>query len=181
MRKLIILAAFALTFSSAQAQRNEEDRAKMRSEMIGKVADRLAKNFELKDDAKADFITTYTEYQNEMFATNAQRPRPEANENEKKELSDAEATAKIQEQFAHQEQQIAQMQKRLEIQKKYYEKFAKTLTPQQLVKVFAQPQRQQGQRGEQGQRFNGEGGPRGGFGGGPRGGFGGPGGFGGGF
>ena len=78
------------------------------------------------------------------------------------------------------EQQIATMQKRLEVQKKYAEEFGKVLTPQQVLKVLT-PQRGQGSRG-QGQRGQGngerrggfgEGGPRGGFGGGPRGGFGG--------
>ena len=95
---------------------------------------------------------------------------------DKKELTDDEANARIQEQFTRQEEQIATLQKRLEIQKKYSAEFAKVLTPQQVLKVLT-PQRNN-QRGQQrgqenGQRQGGwQGGGRGGFGGG----FGGPGG-----
>jgi Spy/CpxP family protein refolding chaperone len=107
-----------------------------------------------------------------MFATNQQREqRFEQAERDEKKLSDEEATAKIDENFARQEQQIATMQKRLDVQKKYREEFAKVLTPQQVLRVLT-PQRGQGNR-EQMQRRNGDGERRGGFEGGPRGGFGG--------
>ena len=43
------------------------------------------------------------------------------------------------------------MQTRLQIQRKYYAEFAKTLTPQQLAKEFEdQPMRQMNGRGRQG-------------------------------
>lgn len=190
MRKTIMLAVLALMGSTAvcaQERMSEEERAKAMAERIEKSADRLAKDMNLKDDAKQAFVETYTAYQKEMFATNqfqGQRFEQNGREEEKKELSDEEATAKIKENFDRQEQQIATMQKRLEVQKKYAEDFAKVLTPQQVLKVLT-PQRGQGGR-DQMQRRNGdgerrggnfEGGPRGGFGGGPRGGgFGGPGG-----
>ena len=190
MRKTIIVAVLALmsfTVLKAQEGMNEEERAKAIAERIEKSAERMAKDFDLKDEAKATFISTYTAYQKEMFATNqmrSQRMEQPEREGEKK-LSDEEATAKLQENFTRQEQQIATMQKRLNVQKKYSEEFAKVLTPQQVLKVLT-PQRGGGNR-EQGGRRQGnderrgnfEGGPRGGFGGGPRGGFGG--GFGGGF
>ena len=195
MKKTIFLAVIALvccTALSAQERErmSEEERAKAIAERIEKAAERMAKDFDLKEDAKKTFISTYTAYQKEMFATNqAQGQRFEqADRDEEKKLTDEEATAKIKENFDRQEQQIATMQKRLDVQKKYSEELAKILTPQQVLKVLT-PQRGQGGRG-QGQRGQGdgerrgnfEGGPRGGFGGGPRGGFGGPGGgFGGGF
>ena len=113
-----------------------------------------------------------------MFETNQAGMRQRSSENDaKKELSDDEANAKILEQFTRQEEQIATMQKRLEIQKKYREEFAKVLTPQQVLKVLT-PRRNNNQREQQrgqgdGQRQDGwQGGNRGGFGG-PRGGFGG--------
>ena len=180
MRKTIILAVLALmscTAVSAQERMSEEDRAKAIAERIEKSAERLAKDFDLKKEAKDNFITTYTAYQQEMFATNPPRDqrREQADDDKDKKLSDEEATARIEENFARQEQQIATMQKRLEIQKKYGAEFAKTLKPQQVLKVLT-PQRGQGGRGQgQGQR---RGGDDNGFGGGPRGGFGG--GFGGG-
>jgi hypothetical protein len=65
------------------------------------------------------------------------------NEPEKKELTDAEAKEKVENYFKGQENQIKLMQTRLQIQRKYYAEFAKTLTPQQLAKVFEdQPMRQ---------------------------------------
>ena len=187
----MIVAALALmstTAVCAQERMSEEERAKAMTERIERSADRLAKDLDLKDDAKKAFTETYAAYQKEMFATNqlqglAQRIDQNGREDEKKELTKEEATAKIKENFDRQEQQIATMQKRLEVQKKYAEEFGKILTPQQVLKVLT-PQRGQGNR-EQMQRRQGdnnrrggnfEGGPRAGFGGGPGGGFGGPGG-----
>ncbi|MBO6124650.1 MAG: hypothetical protein J6P55_02165 [Bacteroidaceae bacterium] len=190
MKKLFVVSAFVLlgigNAFAQQGQRSEEERAQMRVEMIKRVADRSAKDFDLKGDAKETFLKIYTAYQTEMFETNQAGMRQRSSENDaKKELSDDEANAKIQEQFTRQEEQIATMQKRLEIQKKYRGEFAKILTPQQVLKVLT-PQRNNNQRGQQrgqgdGQRQDGwQGGNRGGFGG-PRGGFGGgfgsPGGF----
>lgn len=182
MKKLFIVSALTFLFvgnvCAQQGQRSEEDRAQMRAEMIKRVAERSAKDFDLKGDAKEAFMTTFTAYQTEMFQTNQGGMRQRGQEaDEKKELSDEEANAKIQEQFTRQEEQIATMQKRLEIQKKYSAEFAKILTPQQVLKVLT-PQRNNQRNGQRGQG-DGQRGP-GGFGGG-RGGFGGPGGFGGGF
>ena len=190
MKKTIFVAVLALvscTALSAQERErmSDEERARNISERIDKAAERMAKDFDLKDDAKDAFIKCYSAYQKEMFATNqlqGQRQEQLNRDEEKKELSAEEATAKIKENFDRQQQQIATMQKRLEVQKKYSEELSKILTPQQVLKVLT-PQRGQDGRG-QGQRGNGdgdrrgnfEGGPRGNFGGGPRGGFGGPGG-----
>lgn len=185
MKKLFIVSALTFLFvgnvCAQQGQRSEEDRAQMRAEMIKRVAERSAKDFDLKGDAKEAFLTTFTAYQTEMFQTNMGGMRQRGQEaDEKKELSDEEANAKIQEQFTRQEEQIATMQKRLEIQKKYSAEFAKILTPQQVLKVLT-PQRNNQRNGQRGQGDGQRG--QGGFGGGRGfgGGFGGPGGFGGGF
>jgi len=181
MKRLFIVTAIILmgigSVSAQQEQRSEEERAQMRAQMIKRVADRTAKDFDLKGDAKEAFLQTFTAYQTEMFQTNMGGLRQHSQEgDDKKELTDDEANARIQEQFTRQEEQIATLQKRLEIQKKYSAEFAKVLTPQQVLKVLT-PQRNN-QRGQQrgqenGQRQGGwQGGGRGGFGGG----FGGPGG-----
>ena len=187
MRKTIIVAVLALmstTAVCAQERTSAEDRAASMTERINKTAKRMAKEFDLKEDAQETFVKIYTDYQKEMFATNqiqGQRPERAGQGDEKKELTEEEATAKIKENFDRQEQQIATMQKRLEVQKKYAEEFSKVLTPQQVLKVLT-PQRGGNGRGQGQQRGQGngerrggfgEGGPRGGFGGGPRGGFGG--------
>ena len=183
MKKFFIVSALAFLFVSnvcaQRGERSEEERAQMRAEMIKRVADRTAKDFDLKGDTKEAFLKTYTDYQTEMFQTNQGGMRQRGQEaDEKKELSDEEATAKIQEQFTRQEEQIATMQKRLEIQKKYSEEFAKILTPQQVLKVLT-PQRNNQRNGQQRNQADGQ--RQGGWQGGGRGGFGGPGGFGGGF
>lgn len=188
MKKSIIVMAMALLcvgqMQAQREQRSAEDRQKMAAEMAKNQAERLAKDFDLKDDAKSAFVEKYTQYQYEMFANMVQqRPnRDQAQQGERKktsEMTDEEVAQQIKEYFDRQEKQIETQQKRLAIQKKYYEEFSKTLTPKQLIKIFGQ-QRPQGQRDGQGQRGQGQG-QRGGFGG-QRGGFGGPGGgFGGGF
>ena len=192
MKKTIIVAALALLSSvavSAQERMSAEQREKAIAERIGSAADRMAKDFDLKDDAKKSFVETYTAYQKEMFATNqnqGQRLEQNGRDDEKKELTKEDAEARIKQNFERQEQQIATMQKRLEVQKKYVEEFGKVLTPQQVLKVLNPQRGQQGGRDQMRRQGNGdnqrrggfEGGPRGGgFGGGNRGGgFGGPGG-----
>lgn len=174
MKKTFVLAVLALVaFAavSAQERMSDEERAKAIAERIEKAAERMAKDFDLKDDKKEAFKSAYVAFQKDMFSTNFRQARDDE-EAEKKELTDAEATAKIQENISRQEQQIAAMQKRLEVQKKYVEEFSKTLTPQQVLKVIS-PQRMQGrpsqgqrQQGQRGQNAGGRGGFGGGFGGG---------------
>ncbi len=184
MKKLMILMAAFAMFSlsmSAQGQRQrltEEEMAKLRSEQIQKQADRLAKDLDLKDDAKANFVATYTEYQDALAKVrsvardeNREEASEERNNRKEKDLTDEEATKRVEEVFARQEEQIEQSKKALEVTREYYAKFKETLTPQQLLKVFSQQQRGGQQRGQRGQ--GGEGNPMGGQGG-PMGGMGGP-------
>ena len=191
MKKLLIfalVAASAMTMNAQPEQMSEEDMAQRRSEMIQNKAEKLASNFGLKDDAKTQFVDLYKQYQTDLEATQEKPNKPDGQkaqkgaDKEKKSLTDEEATAKVNEYFERQEKQISQMQKKLDVEKKYYEKFKKTLTPQQLARLFRENRMrfggQQGQRGQM--QMNGQRGmmndQRGGFGGGPQGGFGGPGG-----
>lgn len=180
MKKLMFIMALGLLISGqayAQEAESAEGREAKRAEMIAKSGERLAKSFGLDDAKKESFLTIYTEYQTEMFATNERPDRKEAakekEEGDKKELTDAQATERIQANFEKQEKQVAQLQKRLEIQKRYYTRFAEVLTPAQILKaMFPQRPRQQANNQQR------QGGMRpGGFG--ERGGFGGPGGPGG--
>ena len=167
---MFTLTCFMPTQAAAQRPDGEEMKGR-RAEMIEQLAERLAKDMDLKGDAKSEFIAQYKMYQNELQATQSGRRgmlNPNA-DREKKKLSDEEAQNLVDEYFSRQEQQIAQQQKRLEVEKKYYAEFKKTLTPQQLAKIFRQ--RQNMRQGGQGPRQGGFGGPQGG----PRqGGFGGP-------
>ncbi|MCD8266065.1 MAG: hypothetical protein LUC33_02815 [Prevotellaceae bacterium] len=168
MKKTILgmaLVALVSVSASAQEQRqrlSDEEIAAKRAEMVQKQADKLAKDMSLSDDAKTQFVALYTEYQEALAAAREQNrgEQPEQagdrSEKKQKELTDEEATERIQQQFARQEAQIAQSQAALDVQKQYYAKFQETLTPQQLLKVFAQQQR--GNRGQGGP----QGGPQGG-------------------
>lgn len=180
MKKNIIITAMvaflfgAITTISAQ---DGNDRAARRQEMQTRMTERLVKDLKLEGEKKTQFESIYKRYLEELTATYTQPNRDQDAERTKKDLTDEEATAKLNEVFARQAEQIQQQQLRLDIQKKYCAEFSSILTPQQLLQVFQQPQgnRQGNRQGGRG-NFNG---PRGGFGGGGNfggGGFGGPGG-----
>ena len=182
MKKMLFCAALCLLVVGqmyAQSDESKENREAKRAEMIQKSGERLAKSFGLENAARDSFLTVYTEYQTEMFATNESRTRKENNNQQdatdgKKDLTDAQATERIEANFSRQEQQVQIIQKRLDIQRRYYARFQKTLTPVQILKAMF-PQRPRPQGGNQ---QNGGNNRRGGFGGpGGFGGFGGPNGF----
>ena len=186
MKKIVLVMAMALmgvaSVKAQDGQMSDEERAQRRAEIIQQQGEKLAQDMKLSDSEKTSFMELYTKYQNEMMSQ-FQFQRRDQNEGEERkklsEMTDEEVTARIQDWFTRQEQQIEQQKARLEIQKKYYAEFSKTLKPQQLIRIFGQqrPRGQQGQQGQQGQRGQrgngGFGGNRGGFGG-PGGGFGGP-------
>lgn len=184
MKRLsIVLALGLMAMVPVRAQDKGADgsREAKRAEMIQKSGERMAKNFGLEGAARDSFLAVYTRYQTEMFATNAPRarkPEGQARDGEgKQELTDEQATARIEAQFERQEQQVRQIRQRLDIQRRYYARFQNMLTPAQTLKaMFPQRPRPQGSAQRQGggnRRGGGDGpGGPGGFGG-----FGGPGGF----
>ena len=155
-RRILVAMMFVLGLCSVQAQQGAENWEEMRAERVKKQAERKAGELDLKGDAKDNFIIVFTQYQNDMFSSARksglfENMRGRNNEPEKKELTDAEAKEKVENYFKGQENQIKLMQTRLQIQRKYYAEFAKTLTPQQLAKVFEdQPMGQMNGRGRQG-------------------------------
>ena len=177
MNKNIFFTAFvAMTFASllnTNAQNNSE-RATRRQEMQARMTENLVKELKLTDDQKAKFDPIYTNYLKELAALRQDQTQNRSEQRNQNELTDAEATAKLQEVFTHQEQQIKLSQQRLDVQKKYCAELSSVLTPQQLLRVF-QPQqnrfRQGGRQGNRGERGGGFGGPRGGGFGGPAGEF----------
>ena len=188
---LITLATITLG-SNATINAQEDSRQDRFAVMQTRQKERLVKSLNLTDEQKAKFEEAYTRYQGELNALRPQRSEADAQtgatpqdsqsgdkakKKERKELSDAEATTQLQAHFDRQAEQIQRQQARLDIQKKYCAEMSAFLTPQQLLKVFSQPEGgnrgQQAGRGRQGGRGGFGGGPRGGFDGGPRGGFGG--------
>ena len=171
MKKSIIiaLAFIAAVCVNVNAQNNNRD--SRRAEMQARMTERLIKDLKLTDEQKAKFEPIYANYQKELADLRQNQTREQADQ-QKKELTDAEATAQLQKVFSRQAEQIQQSQLRLDIQKKYCAELSSVLTPQQLLRVFS-PQMNRGRQGNQqggrgGQNFGG--GRGGGFGGGPQGG-----------
>lgn len=124
----------------AQAQVNPED-------MLARRAEKMAENLGIKEEGKADFIEKYKTYQQELMTArmagiDSASLRKEAKTDG---LTDEEATQRIQAKFDREAQQIVNAYNALEVEKKYYAEFSKTLTPQQLVKIFV-PERQERNR-----------------------------------
>lgn len=162
MKKIAMAVALMVLTMNAMAQRQNmtpEEMAARRAEAVARQANQLAKDLNLEGDAKTQFLTTYNEYQSEVFAVQqTERTRTERIEAGKK-LTDEQATKQIEENFTRQEQQIARQVLRLQIDKKYYAKFKETLTPQQLLKIFAQRNNQRQGGNFQRNGFGQQGGP----------------------
>ncbi len=190
-KSIFTLALTALLFGGAlntNAQDNN-DRESRRAEMRAKQMERVIKDLKLSDEQRAKFEPVYAKYQEELSALMTQKGKKDDGKNgekkdkkEKEELTDAVATARLQQLFDRQADEIQKSQQRLDIQKKYCAQFSGFLTPQQLLRVFQtrenhQRRQQNGnmQNGRAGRGgFGGQqgmGGPRGGFGGGPQGDF----------
>ena len=176
MKKSLFLIALAMmSFASihnANAQ-NDNQRNNRIAEFRARQTEQLVQDLKLTAEQKTKFEAVFKNYQEELMALRQDRPQAASNDQE---LTDEQATARLQEVFQRQAEQFQQWQMRLDIQKKYCSEFSAFLTPQQLLRVFA-PQTGRGRNGQQqrGGRGGGFGGPGGGFGG-PGGGFGGPGG-----
>lgn len=162
---LILLVAFCSAAISASAQRRhgtmgDGDRSAQRREMVKRQAATLSQRMELDNATASWFEPLYIEYSDSLAAIRATT----FPDRDKKidELSDTDAEQLILDKFSGEEKTVA-------VKRAFYARFKERLTPQQLIRIFAQ-QPGSGQRGQQ------QGGPRGGFGG-PEGhgGFGGPG------
>lgn len=174
-QKILMLTFLAMGLSQTLSAQNGGGRRNFDpAEMAERGANRLAKDMDLKDEAKDNFVSLYKEYMTERVKaqrqgdddTNARRRGEIDYDN----LSAEEAKNMVNKRFE-------QQQALLDVEKTYYKKFSEMLTPQQVARVFTQ-QRTGGDRNPGGRSDNG--GQRGGFGG-PGGGFGGQGGPGGGF
>lgn len=158
-------ACLALPASLSAQEINESEMASRLSEMIEQQATRLADDFELKDTARTAFIENYRNYRLEQLSY--QTMPQQNNRRNLDELTDEEASQMLTEAFDDKAQQIVNSYNVLEVDKKYLDIFAQTLTAKQLVRIFVQQQQQMGPNGRQGQggRQGGQGGRPGGRGG----------------
>lgn len=148
---MMLVVSFCMTLAMSAQNRNRED-------MMEKRAETLANELGLKDDAKTAFKTQYAAYQQELFnarmaGIDLEKVQKEDSEN----LSDDEIKARIQQQFDREAQQIVNAYNVLNVEKKYYEEFSKTLTPSQLLKIFVPEKSESNRRPNMGQSENGSG------------------------
>ena len=129
----LILVCFLSCPSDGMAQRGNRG-----GQMMERRAEQLADSWKLKGDARTQFLTTYKEYQQELMKHRTSLARPENGDAKKpSEYTDEEANARLTAEFNRKAQGVADAYNRLEVDKKYYEIFSKSLTPQQLVEIFA--------------------------------------------
>lgn len=119
--------------------------ASRREEMVNRQAERLVKDWGLKEDAETSFLDLYRKYRQELAAAR-KAVRRSGKLDTKNTMTDEEATQRIQDEFDFQAQQIVDLYNRLEIEKKYYAEFSKILSPKQMVRIFS-PSREPRDRG----------------------------------
>lgn len=167
MKKNILLATVLALVSVVAMAQNPNGGQRQRfdpTEMYNRMAERLAKQMKLDNEKAESFKVLYLDYQ--MARQNAEKPKGEDAKQSApdfKKMTDAEATALIEKQFAAQEAQLA-------VDKSYLPKFLELLTPVQVAQVYVRRGGMQSARPQQGGMGRPGGGNfGGGFGGGPRG------------
>lgn len=176
-KTILVTAAVLIATCHVNAQENGNNRRQRGSfdptEMAERNANRLAKEMDLKDEAKEKFVNVYKEYQTAKYEAQNPKKDSELTDEQRQQqrnpdfnkMTADEAKALINETFNKQ-------QAALDIDKTYYKVFSEMLTPQQTARIFVQQRRNR--VGNMNGGMRGQGGP-GGFGG-QGGGFGGPGG-----
>ena len=151
MRKSLFLIALATMFfagiNNTNAQNDNERRGRI-AEFRARQTEQLIKDLNLNDEQKTQFEAVYKNYQEELIALRQERGQEASDQTQ--DLTDEQATARLQEVFDRQAQQIQQSQMRLDIQKKYCSEFSAFLTPQQLLKVFTPQMNRNQQRNGRG-------------------------------
>lgn len=169
---IILVLLLGVTAVNAQRSGNGNFEERM-AQFMERRAERLADDLGLKEEEKPAFKEAYKKFQGELMALMVQE-RESRTELERKKidnLTDEEATERVKGLFGRKEQSIVNAYNRLEIEKKYYNEFAKTMTNKQLLKIFEQSPFDRNQRAggnRPGGRFGGGlgfGGQQGGFGG----------------
>ena len=157
IRKTFLIALMAMSsVLVANAQESgQKDRTAKRAEMTEKSAEKFVKKFNLEGDVQKSFVQTYSNYVEELAncdsavkagSSSGSNQAGKKVDGKKAELTDAEATEKLNDMLARQQKAIEGMQARLEVQKKYVAEFGKVLTPAQVYKVMGRQRMQAGQR-----------------------------------
>ena len=150
MKKIILWGFYAICLvcsETAMAQDGKDRKGDMRREqMMEKRAERLADELELKGDARSEFLVTYKNYQQDLMSHRKTPPFPaDLGGKKESELTEEEAAERIKTEFDRKAQQIVDAYNTLEVDKKYYEVFSKTMSAKQFMKIFV-PERKMNAR-----------------------------------
>lgn len=120
----IILLAMAMTTFCVGTYAQKDSKQRMTREQLAEAqAKYIAKEMAMDDATSEKFITTFCQFQKEIWALG---PRPGKKAPNR---SDAETEQAIAERFAH-------SQKILDLRKKYYAEYSKFLTQKQIERVY---------------------------------------------
>ena len=141
MKKIVLwgmCAACLVGSGTAMAQGGKDRKGDMRWEqMMEKRAERLADELDLNGDARSEFLVTYKNYQQDLMSHRKTPPFPaDLGGKKESELTEEEAAERIKAEFDRKAQQIVDAYNTLEVDKKYYEVFSKTMSAKQLMKIF---------------------------------------------
>lgn len=129
MKRLFTFALCAIMMAVCSANVPAQDepskkQRKSREEVAEAQARHIAHELAFDDATTQKFITTYQEYQKEMWALG-----PKEQREHKGEMTDAEAEQAIKDRFTH-------SQKILDLREKYYKEYSKFLSPKQIERVY---------------------------------------------
>ena len=128
MKKILGILMMLVTMMSfttgAFAQASNQKQRLSREQLAEKQAQYIAHDLGLDEKTSSKFIDTYTQYQKEIWALG---PRPHHKKGEMK--TDAQTEQEIKQRFEMSE-------KILNIRQKYYKKYSKFLSQQQIQRVY---------------------------------------------
>lgn len=130
MKKFMWVAMMAMMMCNVMVAKDAKPNSGMKAN-AGMKARRMAEKLMLDDAATAKFIPLYQEYMEALSACRAPREKVDT---ARKQMTDAELDAQMKLRFESQ-------QKRLDVQKTYYEKFKKIMTVRQVQKLYAPEKR----------------------------------------
>jgi len=145
MKKMIsfaicaIMMAVCSTAALAQDNNPSKKQRMSREQMAEAQAKHIAHELALDDATTQKFVTTYSEYQKEIWALG---PRFHGKKHQT-EMTDAEAEKAIKDRFEHSE-------KILRIREKYYKEYCKFLTQKQIQRVYELEQKTMKRLGKRG-------------------------------
>ena len=128
MKKILGILMMVITMMTVAtnvcAQAPNQKQRLSREQLAEKQAQYIAHDLGLEEKASSKFIDTYTQYQKEIWALG---PRPHHKKGEMK--TDAQTELEIKQRFEMSE-------KILNIRQKYYKKYSKFLSQQQIQRVY---------------------------------------------